>query len=191
MEGEDMMATPIGKLPPPVIQQRPPNQQVENTNYADLLKEQFSPPPSTPNFQQPLQQAPSQLAPPPSPLTPPPSLHIMQQQPLLSAPPPPSHYSMQYNPMPPQPAFHTPLPPLAPLEPRASLIESLTTDKMPWVTAAIIFAVLTYGIPKLQHSFPNLMINATTGGASLIGTIGVALVTALILHVIQYQWYHR
>lgn len=171
---EDMNATPISKLPPPVLQTKQGQAPVELPNYRDLLTEmessavqalpQSAPPPPPPQQQQ------QQYAAPPPPYSPPP----------YSPPPPPPPYS--YAPAPhaydPYVDVHdTPSPaPLEAAEPQEGWFQrTLKANKPTLVVLAVVLLTLLFVVPRLSR-MPRFV--GLDGQLSLLGKGAAAAVAA-------------
>lgn len=183
MDSDDYMATPIGKLPPPMMQQRTAQPSIENLNYSDLVKEQL---PTLNN-----QATPGNMLPPPI------VQSNMAQPPLAPPPPPPPHHHQQQNLDPySSPSVHTPQPPMyyytpdppppilaaqpEPARKKGGVVESLLSNNMLWITAAAIFGLITYALPRARAAIPSL-VDPATGRTTTLGIAGLALLTAALL----------
>lgn len=175
---EDMNATPISKLPPPVLQTKQGQAPVELPNYRDLLTEMESSAAS-----QQLQAFPQQQQSAPSLPTPPPQQYAAPQQysPPPYSPPPPPPYS--YAPTPhafdPYVDVHaTPAPaPLdAPAPEEGWLQRTLKANKPTLVVLAVVLLTLLFVVPRLSR-MPRFV--GLDGQLSLLGKGAAAAVAAV------------
>lgn len=164
---EDMNATPLGKLPMPVMQSKADTPRVDvsaNTSYADILRglggdgaqaTSLAAPP--PQQQQPQLLAQQQLATPPQQ----PQLQLHQ---VLAPPPPPQQQQYYYDP----PAYAAPARRRAQAKRRPArhaastpargtpLGRALGQYKNAAAVVAIVFAVMWWVAPKLAATLPSL-----------------------------------
>lgn len=189
---DDMMATPLNKLPPPLVQQKPPGGSggSELMSYEalrdDTMKQQherINAPRHTPQYEdyappsrqlQQQQQQPSQnqYAP-------------FQQQEYYPPPPQQQHHQQQHHvaPPPPQPQQTQPMSP-PPVAQKKSAVASIFSvdflrNRKIWILAALIFLAITYGIPKMRQLVPAL-ISPTTGKVTYAGIGGLSALTAIL-----------
>lgn len=189
----DSMATPLNKLPPPVLTSRTdgPGLETGNPSYQEILNkmemsggQQQQLPPSVPSsYAQQQQQPPLPMqfqGPPPQP----------PQSPLpqyYQDPTPPQYYQ---DPTPPPLQYYTPPPPLSVTQKHkkkskaSSPLLSVQTINHPhvWIVAVLVFLTTIYGIPKVRAQFPS-MIDPVTGTTKWVGVIGVSMLAALMFAI--------
>ena len=175
---DDMNATPLGKLPAPMVQNNKGKPSVEVPSYRDLLRDVDTTPP----------QAPAQAPPPPPPPpAPSPPVHpdygayqvaaptyatqntYMPQvpsTPQYMAPPPPPQYHQPYP-------DYEPLPPEPPAErPQGGLLTRLVrSNKSTLVVVAVVFVLLAFVNPRLARVS---RLAAADGSLSLLGKLAAA-----------------
>lgn len=172
---DDSFATPVSKLPPPVMTMRGEEAPIENLNYTDILnkidtKQSSQGPASTS----------AAATVPPMPL---PQQHQQMHTPVVPSTPVHGEYYMtqqpQYIPMqqPSQIMYADDMisMPAVPSKKNIPLLSTDTLrDKTLWLFAAIMFVAIIYGLPKLRQ-YP-MFINQTTGGLS---TLAIAFASAI------------
>ena len=141
---DDLLATPLNKLPPPVVLSKAEaGGSISAPNYNDL-RDSITIPTADENRYQP--QQPQQ--PPPQqqqfyePMTP---MTMMPQQNYYEQPPIPPQYAPS-------------IPPLKKKKKRGPVFSTDTLkDKKLWLFAAIVFLLYTYGLPKMRATFPSFV----------------------------------
>ena len=145
---DDLLATPLNKLPPPVVISKTDNGgAVSVPNYNDL-RDSISIPTADDTRFQPQQQQQQQYYEQQQqqqyyeqqPMTPGPQQHYYEQQPALP------HYAPS-------------IPPTLKKKKKQGPFFSTDTlkDKKLWLFAAIVFLLYTYGLPKLSVMFPSFV----------------------------------
>lgn len=196
-EADDMNATPLGKLPMPIMQTKADAPRVDasmaSTSYADILRglkndgaaaTSVQPQHHQPQHHQP-QHQPQHLQHQPQQLQPEPLAQVTQAQlaQLLArhAPPsPPAYYddSPGYSSRRPR-RRHVPPPPRPPPRPPQSTLRRLVSEyKNAVAVALIVFVVMWWVAPKLASVLPSLAAAAgptTTCGLRVPGLLAVAV----------------
>jgi hypothetical protein len=193
----DMLATPLSKLPPPVMQSRADEpQQGGGTagsapNYADVMKDFSNTSRGAEYDPRPPSQAPShtghmeEYEPMQQQYTPQPQ--YQQQQQMHQYAPQPQY--QQHNPLAyamPAPTYTSPppiaLPPSTPKKKILSL-ETLKSTRA-WFAAIVIFLFVMYALPKIKASIPAL-VSPLTGELSVPGVAAASAVAGLTLATIS------
>ena len=176
---EDSFATPVSKLPPPVLSMRSDDAPVEATSYTDILNtmEKHQQPQQPQQHAMPHQQFNAMPQLPPMPNTPvahhqqeyylPPQQQQQQQQYYVQSTPPAAYMydDQEIAPPPKQKAPHP-------------IISTETLrERSLWLFAGIMFVAIIYGLPKLRQ-FP-AFVNPVSGGlstpASALASVGSGL----------------
>jgi hypothetical protein len=168
------------------MQNRSEQAPIQSMSYADLIKDNNNQ--SQPQVPQNLNMLPGPLLPPPQQQQPQqqpqpqyieqPLPHLQQQQ--FYGSPPPVYYHQNYIPEP-FPKDVTTDPHQAPSSPPKGFLESLVSNKSLWITAVVIFAAITYIIPKLRMTVP-AFVDVNTGGLNTVGVGTLSLVAAVVIH---------
>lgn len=169
---DDMLATPIGKIPPPVLQHNKDIGPVTAPNYDELR--------NSVTIQRPDD---STLGP---------GLNTYQQKPLqtIQAPPPPPqpvqqspfptyepHYDYEYP-----PRYAPSIPPAPKKKRKRPSFFSVDTLKRKdvWISTALVFVFLAYGLPKIRSTFPSLT-DPLSGALSMPALASTSALFGLVL----------
>ena len=169
---DDMNATPIGKLPLPVMQSKNDGPRVDSSaSYADILKDMRAPggggggPVAAPQFAAPQFHQPVH--------------HQPMQQPQFAPP------QMEFQPEPPQryqarrrrPRYVEEDDDYVDRGARArGLVARIKAYKSSILVAGIVFGVLWYVAPKLAQMVPQF-VNPATGRFNVLGLVAIAFVS--------------
>lgn len=208
----DMMATPLGKLPPPTMHSNKDTGPVTAPNYDDLRKS-ISIPRADDRSDRPLAQ---QMPPAPQHVQQP-VAHTPRAQPNFDTqyasqdyydpgpydmaptrydptpPPPPQYAPNTYAPMPPPLPQAMPAPSIAPASIRGHKRrrkrsffswDTLKNKKM-WLFAVMVFTLVAFGLPKLRAMAPGILIDPTTGSTKLPALAGISCVSALVFATVS------
>lgn len=198
MDDSDMLATPLSKLPPPVMQSRMDDPMGGGggggggsaPNYQELIKDFDRAPGRGAEYD----------ARPPS-HSPPPSQHRMeemyepmaQHQNQMQQQPQMMQYQNQYQPNQPNPLVYSmpaptytsppPLPLQSPLKKSLLSLETLKNTRA-WFAAIVIFVFVLYGLPKIKAAIPAL-VSPLTGDLSVPGVAAASAVAGLFVATIS------
>lgn len=199
MDDSDMLATPLSKLPPPVMQSRMDDPMGAGgggggsaPNYQELIKDFDRAPGRGAEYD----------ARPPS-HSPPPSQHRMmedmyepmaQHQNQMQQQPQMMQYQNQYQPTTqpnplvysmPAPTYTSPPPlPLQPPTKKSLLTLETLKNTRAWFAAIVIFVFVLYGLPKIKATIPAL-VSPLTGDLSVPGVAAASAIAGLFVATIS------
>lgn len=169
---DDLLATPLNKLPPPVVVSKAENGgTVGAVNYNDL-RDSVTIPTADENRYQP-QQPPPQVQQ---------QQHFYEPQPQYEPMTPmiPQQQQHMYYEQPQQQYAPSIPPPLKKKKKRGPFFSTDTLkDKKLWLFAAIVFLLYTYGLPKLRSTFPSL-IDPLTNSLKSPAVAGASVLSGLV-----------
>ena len=166
---DDLLATPLGKLPPPVVMNKSESGgPISAPNYNDLRDSIAIPTADENRFQQ---------------LQPQQSYQPQQQQ--FYEPPQQQYYDhppMQYEQHQPVAQHYAPSIPPSTFKKKKKRAPFFSTDtlkdKKLWLFAAIVFLLYTYGLPKLRTTFPSF-VDPTTNALKSPAVMTASLASGL------------
>jgi len=160
---DDSFATPVSKLPTPVMTVRDDHPPAESLNYTDILNK-FNE--SAPQQQQHVTYTPpvtpqAEYIPPPQQ----PPQQYMTTTPMYS-----HQVPLDTHPHPPVAKAKTPV-----------LSTDVVYEKSVWLFALIMFIGIVYGLPKLRQ-FP-VLTNPSSGGLTTFAVAGVSIISGVLFTV--------
>lgn len=170
---DDMLATPIGKIPPPMLQNNKDNGAVVPPSYEDLRNSVSIQRPEE-TYQPKLQMQQNQ---------PQPQLQLQPQQQYQYEP-------QQYYDHSPKPTYEYEYPryspSVAPMQhqkrkkkrPTFLSIDTLKRKDV-WLLAAIMYAIVAYGLPRIRATFPSV-VDPITGATSTSALVSLSILSALV-----------